>query len=345
MQINQIVNKKNQLRSYLSTLRDRLYAEVFKGSSEFQSLKSIRKKLIEDTLAIGKKHNLPLTQCEKVYQGALTVANKLEKKQNAILLLAKSKVKGGDLLALGVVSLLDLAKKGQNKAFNKAISDETFTFMNKIKSYEFSKKINYEIANEQEGKDKDKALQDELARNRMLENPKVLYLASAHADSASDHKPYQGLIYVDKKWRTIIKNSETRKAVGEYIIKNNIMTFQWVIGKPVWFITRPNCRHYFKSLSLNEVLGNSLDDLLRKHKMTRQVGRRKDLQTIKHITKKEWYTIENVESMISQYEERLKYHESLYKEKQSNLLFNAIQKDKLLIKKWKTYLIHLKNKI
>ena len=84
----------------------------------------------------------------------------------------------------------------------------------------------------------------------------IFYLASEHADSADDHAPYQGKVYVLENWESKITDSETREKVRNFIREKDIRTIEWVKGEPVWFNTRPNCRHYFIPITIEQAMGN-----------------------------------------------------------------------------------------
>jgi hypothetical protein len=144
------------------------------------------------------------------------------------------------------------------------------------------------------------------------DSDKYFYLASSHNDCAKDHKDYQGKLYIDNR-----APEEDMK----YARSHNLKTLQWVMDKPVYFITRPNCRHYFVSLSLEEIEGNSLKNLRRKYKTHLKEGDRK-FQTPKT-------------QAIEEYTDRLRYLKSLYREYKTSDLKNKILKTELLLKKWK----------
>lgn len=144
------------------------------------------------------------------------------------------------------------------------------------------------------------------------DNNKWFYLASSHNDCAEDHKAYQGRLYVDNK---------APENIMDYARSRGLYTMQWVTGKPVWFVTRPYCRHYFVSLSLDEVKNKSLKKLKRKHKTHSKVGNL-DLQT-------------PAKRALEEYTDRLKLLRALYREFPSRKLKNDINKTELLVKKWK----------
>ncbi len=94
----------------------------------------------------------------------------------------------------------------------------------------------------------------------------VFYLSSSHSNPAKDHADYQGRIYVDRFWRSVLAaDDEKRRAVEAYIRNHDTMTVQEVIREPVYFITRPYCKHFFIPLDTDEVLGSSLNKVKKSH--------------------------------------------------------------------------------
>jgi len=176
---------------------------------------------------------------------------------------------------------------------------------------------------------------------------KSFFLVSKHSDCAKDHIEYQGQIYIDENWKKLISNSnnELKVAIENYIRINNIKSYQWVIDKPVWMITRPNCRHFAKVLSVSEVLNNPTWQLLVKNKMTMKEGDRELRQTLRHnmSSKKGNYNEKNINAIIDKYKERLELHTELNKVKSTQELRHAITKDKFLIKKWQNFSKSLTN--
>ena len=167
---------------------------------------------------------------------------------------------------------------------------------------------------------------------------KIWYLISKHKDSAKDHIDYQGKLYIDENWENIITDVPTKARIHKYIQANDIKTFQWVIGKPVWMITRPNCRHFYKQFTSEEIFGNSASRLLKRNKMTFKEGKRQ-IKTYKVGG----YTKDDILAIIRTYEDRLAYHKALYeKDKNSQILRHFITKDRFLINKWKEYLAKMK---
>ena len=96
------------------------------------------------------------------------------------------------------------------------------------------KLINYDTQKEAESK-KQAEIEDFIEKNRG--DGKWFYLASSHDDCAKDHIPYQGKLYVDEK---------APDSAIQFAKSRGLYTVQWVMGSPAWFITRPNCRHYWQ---------------------------------------------------------------------------------------------------
>lgn len=142
-------------------------------------------------------------------------------------------------------------------------------------------------------------------------NQKWIYMASSHSDCAEDHLAYQGKLYYDKKAPDYIK---------KYCKNRGMRTIQWVMDKPAWFITRPNCRHFFKAFTLDIVRKYTRKELQRRYKMHRKTGD-KSLATPKKVA-------------LEEYRDRLKMLEALYSQHPTEKLRREIQKTKLLIKKW-----------
>lgn len=113
-------------------------------------------------------------------------------------------------------------------------------------------------------------IQNDIAKNMVkagLENGVVFYICSYHGDCAPDHVDYQGKIYYDKNWKSNIQDVDLRQEIQEYIDKHSLMSIQKVMKEPVYLTSRPNCRHYFQYISIDEVLAiNNEDELDEKRK-------------------------------------------------------------------------------
>ncbi len=110
------------------------------------------------------------------------------------------------------------------------------------------------------------------ASNRMENATKALgiifFLASEHADCADDHAKSQGKLYVNENWEQVIADNELRERIRNFIGRNDIQTIQWVKGPPVYFTTRPNCRHFFIPITVTQALGDI--DALKKELHTKK---------------------------------------------------------------------------
>lgn len=99
--------------------------------------------------------------------------------------------------------------------------------------------------------------------------PGVFYLCSVHTGPAADHKEWQGKIYVDRYWKSVMKGARCTddevRGVGAYVKNHQILTVQEVVNHKPYLVTRPYCRHYFIPLSTVDVLGSSLNKILKDH--------------------------------------------------------------------------------
>ena len=94
----------------------------------------------------------------------------------------------------------------------------------------------------------------------------VFYMSSIHSNPAKDHALYQGVIYVDRYWKSILADDEEmQKKVAAYIRNHNTTTVQEIVGEPVYLITRPYCKHFFIELATDEVLNNGVKKIREGH--------------------------------------------------------------------------------
>lgn len=231
-----------------------------------------------------------------------------------------------------------------------------FETLNAGKTTDSMNKIIFEHAREQEAKEKEVMIKTDLENTRKKKDkiqvidttngglidfddvPRFLYLISYHSDSAKDHFLYQGHIYFDKQRKSLITDKRLKAIVQDYIAKNCPLSFQEVINKPIWMITRPNCRHYYLDVSLQEALTMNDSQLLKKYNMRKAIGQRGEYQTIYHSTRKQWYTKQNMQNIITKYKQRLDFHKKAQAISDNLEIQKLIKKDKLLIKKWTNYL-------
>lgn len=180
------------------------------------------------------------------------------------------------------------------------------------------------------------------ALNQFRMEPKLFYLISKHEDCAEDHVDYQGRLYIDSEYRKYLGyySKEEQIEIISYILGNQLKTFQWVIDKPVWMITRRYCRHYYKALSASEVMKFTTDQLLDKYGMKSKEGKRGNRQTLKY-DQRGYRNMSSVESIIRQYQDRLSFLLAVRTQMNTEELNRDITKTKLLISKWQEYLKNL----
>ena len=135
-------------------------------------------------------------------------------------------------------------------------------------------------------------LREKKAQIRTLldDDSQIFFICSVHEKPAKDHADWQGLIYVDRFWRTKV-SEEMRPAVQSYIRNHQILTVQEIMGEPVYLTTRPNCKHFFIPLETKEVLHSSIK------KIRKEIGYRKDtpytVQEREALYKQIWDSIDN----------------------------------------------------
>lgn len=200
---------------------------------------------------------------------------------------------------------------------------------------------------EWENKAKEQAIEEDIEHNRKLDTPKVFYLSSQHRDCAKDHLQLQGRIFIDAEWGKYV-GEELKPAVRKYIQEHQVITMQEVTHRPYWLITRPHCRHYLKAIDTKQVLKKSVKRLLRKYNMSRKIGDRQYLQTmdsgVGSMRRKLIGEYRNAQLMVNKYEERMATHKKLYEAYPNKMLQDAINKDKMLINKWRKYMRELEKR-
>lgn len=109
----------------------------------------------------------------------------------------------------------------------------------------------------------------QMENGRKQADPTVFWLSSWHQDPAEDHRDWQGKLYVDRYWRSALSSSGSRWRIPmvEALLRNKqIPTVQWVMGGPVWLMTRPHCRHYLIPIGTSEALSSSNAGLKKAHR-------------------------------------------------------------------------------
>ena len=141
-----------------------------------------------------------------------------------------------------------------------------------------------------------------------IENREHFALVSKHLDSAIDHIDFQGKLYL---LTNDLQESELLLASKLGITR----TLASVIHDKPYLITRPNCRHYFITLSESDIGSKSVDTLLKENKMITKVGSR---------------VIKNLRNNTSI---KLNYYKELYKVRRIPYLAKRIKKLKELVEK------------
>lgn len=141
-----------------------------------------------------------------------------------------------------------------------------------------------------------------------IENREHFALVSKHLDSAIDHLDFQGKLYL---LTNDLQESELLLASKLGINK----TLTSVMHDKPYLITRPNCRHYFITLSESDIGSKSVDTLLKENKMITKVGSR---------------VIKNLRNNTSI---KLNYYKELYKVRRVPYIASRIKKLKELVEK------------
>ena len=141
-----------------------------------------------------------------------------------------------------------------------------------------------------------------------IENREHFALVSKHLDSAIDHIEFQGKLYL---LTNDLQESELLLASKLGITR----TLASVMHDKPYLITRPNCRHYFITLSESDIGSKSVDTLLKENKMITKVGSR---------------VIKNLRNNTSI---KLNYYKELYKVRKIPYLAKRIKKLKELVEK------------
>lgn len=176
----------------------------------------------------------------------------------------------------------------------------------KLRVYQrFISLVNQEVRNK-EASVKEKVIRQLTSYG--IENREHFALVSKHLDSAIDHIDFQGKIYL---LTNDLQESELLLAKKIGINK----TLSSVMHDKPYLITRPNCRHYFITLSESDIGNKSVDTLLKENKMITKVGSR---------------VIKNLRNNTSI---KLNYYKELYKVRRVPYLASRIKKLKELVEK------------
>lgn len=81
----------------------------------------------------------------------------------------------------------------------------------------------------------------------------VFYLCNVFEDAADDHAPFQGKYYYDERFKTFGYDKDTVVLITKTIRDKKIAPLQYVQNNKPFLGTRPNCRHTFTPVSIEQV--------------------------------------------------------------------------------------------
>lgn len=213
--MNTIFQEKESDKKTLKDLNVKYIGIIYRDVLQHKPVKQIHKDLFNATINSKVKS-------KRLLAYAMKVSNKAKK-------LDKGK---GEYYAIGLGVL----------------ADNLYEMFRKENVRKKGNKVIYKHLDDEEHKKKKKVIDDMVEIGRKTD--KIWFVCSYHKDSAPDHAPWQGRLFVDRYWHNYDKTGE----IGAFIKANNIRTLQWVISKPVWMLTRPNCRHYMVQYSTEDIL-------------------------------------------------------------------------------------------
>lgn len=183
-------------------------------------------------------------------------------------------------------------------------------------AYKKGMSMAWETAQHYDGEKRAEAIQRCL--NDARAEGRYIWLCSSHGDPAKGHEPWQGKYYYDE---------EAPEYVIQWAKSHGLKSYQWVIGEPVWMLTRPNCRHYMASLSYDYAKYTEPEMATVIMGMFEDIGKRGLNQTLEGGL--------DYDTRIMEYKYRLEFHTEAYRERPSEKLAGLIAKDKLLISQLK----------
>ena len=106
----------------------------------------------------------------------------------------------------------------------------------------------------------------QLEVNKIAKN--VFFICSSFEDCAEDHAKYQGQIYYDDRFLSYGFEKEKIKEIKDVIRNKKMLSIQQVMNNKPYLTTRPNCRHRFMPITMQQALGNTTNLLKRLHLYT-----------------------------------------------------------------------------
>lgn len=83
----------------------------------------------------------------------------------------------------------------------------------------------------------------------------VFYVTNVFQDCADDHKDFQGKYYYDMRFKEFGYDAETVREIERLIREKKVLPLQHSRDNPPYMTTRPNCRHTFTPVSIEQVGG------------------------------------------------------------------------------------------
>lgn len=158
-----------------------------------------------------------------------------------------------------------------------------------------------------------------------LTTQNIFFITNSFGDCADDHKDLQGKIYYDERFKEFNIPKEIKEKALALINSKKLMSMQKAIKEPYWLTTRPNCRHRFVPITLQQALGNT-DDLLEKLKLKKGTYKDQNYQDSQELR--------YIERNIRKHKTTLQYYEEIYKTGQNSKVLPYIDKYKKLVQKW-----------
>lgn len=288
-QLNQMYSHLKKKRYKLRKLKIDYFGIIYKGVLEHKTIRQIHQELYDRTInsKVQSRNLLVMMyklsrKAKKLDKGVGNYYGMVKLTPTGLETANNYNIQGGGLttLALGMLDLF--SNEGANKL------------------------INLELMKEQDNK-KVEVFNDYIQEKR--DNNIYFYIASRHSDCAKDHLPYQGKLYYDDKFK-----DDDKHIISDFIKKNKLLSIQEVTSKPIWFITRPYCRHFFRAVRTTRAINGTYAI------PTRKKGSY-DLQTKKGAN-------------LEYYKDRLAYLEKLNSIHSTRKLQDMILKTKMLIAKW-----------
>ena len=225
-----------------------IYNGLVHSKGKYAILQQIKKEL---TWATGLLHLDYLSQ-HHLSNEAIRIYNVVSRKTFSALRQAKRD--------LGKTSYQENLKSGSNAVFD-ALNSET------IQNRNILKVVNGVLNHQEVDSKRMEALELISSARSDTEHYSPFFLCSYHLNSAKDHAPWQGKVYIDEGWKDYVRDETIRAKIQAYIYNHKIKTVQWVMGSPVYMCIRPNCKHYMEPVAISEVLGASVNRLLKRKGM------------------------------------------------------------------------------